>query len=544
MTTTSRSCLVCLPQTECPGFALKWHAPPSLQVAEQVGMVSYEGMRGGGQAVSPARGRSVLEGEVADKLFFRTLENGSVETKTMRCVPPTSTMNPTYHSQRSAPSCEDCQVEPAVCVFLHLRGTEHSLCASCYLAADHEDDYPRKRICARQRIQTAPQQFNSVIPRLSSPSSQVTMSSLPTIAAAMSASIIDHGRRVHVQDQPWSVLDLVSEFAPDNTGTIVVPDDQREWAWIHKTGLKKQEQLVDSVFYGFPIPSLILNKTSRTRFEVYDGRHRIETLWRYFNNHFKWNGRLYSELCEEDKRIFRERTIPTTITQNATNGQLADMFIRLNSGAPLKDYDLLWARRSSRLVSATRRLVCQNARLSNALGGQDLSYRPDLSNWVGLVAGLSSWNAGNMTTSFVRLSGDTSLGLDREVREENVIVGLNALCSLLEAANTAYPVLPKEQKTLKKIGKLAAFFLHEWIEADEAAQPAVHAKWVSMIGRLRGSTEVRKAALAALSTTGAQNLTASRISDTLAQVNAYLAHGIATTGVDEGSDSDSDSDSE
>jgi len=37
--------------------------------------------------------------------------------------------------------CEDCQVEPAVRVFLHLRGTEHRLCIGCYLSADHEDDY-------------------------------------------------------------------------------------------------------------------------------------------------------------------------------------------------------------------------------------------------------------------------------------------------------------------------------------------------------------------------------------------------------------------
>lgn len=340
----------------------------------------------------------------------------------------------------------------------------------------------------------------------------------------MATSVLDHTRRVHVQDQPWTVLDLVTEFAPDNTGTLVVPDDQREWAWKHKKGLRKQQMLVDSVFYGFPIPSLILNKITRTRLEIYDGRHRIETLWRFYTDKFKWNDRFYSELCEDDKRIFRERTLPATITQNATNVQLADMFIRLNSGAPLKDYDLLWARRASPLVSATRRLVCANVRLSNALGGQDLRYRPDLSNWVALVAGLSTWNAGNMTTSFVRLSDSKNgLGLEMEINEANVLAGINALCALLEDANRLYPVLEKEQKKLKKIGTFAAFFLHEWMEAEDETRPTIHAKWLTILGRLRGSDATRKLANAATHTAGAQNLTSTRIRQTIEKVNAYLA---------------------
>ncbi len=333
--------------------------------------------------------------------------------------------------------------------------------------------------------------------------------------------------------------ELVDEYDPANTGTIVVPEDQREWAWKHKHGLKKQLMLVDSVFYGFPIPSIILNKKSRTHMEVYDGRHRIETLWRFYNDKLRWEGKLFSELCADDKRIFEERSLPVTITDNASNEQLADMFIRLNSGAPLKDYDLLWARRESRLVNATLRLVCQNARLSAALGNQDLAYRNDLGNWVAFVAGLSTWNAGNMSTSFVRLSGDDGLGLNMEIHEDRVTAGIAAFCELLESANATFPVLAKEKKSLKKVGKVAAFFLHEWMESED--RRAVHDKWVQIIGRLRGDAAVRIPMASALSTKGAQNLTATRISETLAQVNAYLAHGIAAPALVEEEEYDSDS---
>jgi hypothetical protein len=165
--------------------------------------------------------------------------------------------------------------------------------------------------------------------------------------------------------------------------------------------------------------------------------------------------------------------------------------------------------------------VCSNQRLSSALGGVDLTYRNDLANWTAVVAGLSTWNSGNMTTSYLRLSGDKGLGLDMVINEDRVNDGINALCNLLEAANVAYPVLVKEQKKLKKVGKIIAFFLHEWMGTEN--RDAVHAKWLDIIGRIRGSDDIAKPMLTALRTTGAQNLTTDKISETLAQVATYLA---------------------
>jgi hypothetical protein len=354
-------------------------------------------------------------------------------------------------------------------------------------------------------------------------------------------SIINYNRRVHVHEQPWSILDLVTEFNPKNTGSIIIPEGQRLWAWKDKKGLNKQQKLIDSVFYGFPIPSIILNKKRNSRtLEVYDGRHRIETLWRFYNNQFKWEGHLFSELSVEDQRVFCERTLPATITQNATNEQLADMFIRLNAGVSLKDSDLLWIRRDMSLVKQTLELVCKNERLSTTLGGLDLSRRPDLANWTALTAGLSTRNAGNMTTSFVRLAGDPGLGLEMDVDAAYVRTALNAFCELLEEANTAFPVLQPQQRKLKKVGKVAAFYFSEWMAADDKAP--IQAKWLSIVGRLRSGGDVAKAMSAALSTTGAQNLTTTKISETLEQVNAYLAGVAPSPTLDDDDDDDDDSD--
>jgi hypothetical protein len=82
-----------------------------------------------------------------------------------------------------------------------------------------------------------------------------------------------------------------------------------------------------------------------------------------------------------------------------------------------------------------------------------------------------------------------------------------------------------------------------WVRGPEDKR-AVHDKWLSIIGRLRGDVEENKRMVAALSTTGAQNLTMDRIKETLKNVNDYLASGTqATATFDEEDDEEEDDDS-
>ena len=337
-------------------------------------------------------------------------------------------------------------------------------------------------------------------------------------------SIINHALRIRLENTACTVNILVQDFAPDNSGAIVIPDGNRLWAWKAKKGLLKQQRLIDSIIYGYPVPSLILNRTRRGGMrilEAYDGRHRLETMWNFANDKFKWNNHLFSDLSEEDQRVFLERTIPVTITDGATNQQLAELFIRVNAGVPLKDSDLLWANRDRPFVRSVRQLVEEHPRLSAALGGLALTTRADLANWAAYVAGLSTNIAGNMTTSYVRLAGDAGLGLDLVVDERAVRTGLDAYCALLEDANAQFPSQAAEQRKFKKVGRIAAFFFAEWMTT--ADKGAVHAKWLGIVGRLRGSNNDASAMSAALQTTGAQNLTAAKVQQTLEQVDAFLA---------------------
>jgi hypothetical protein len=159
-----------------------------------------------------------------------------------------------------------------------------------------------------------------------------------------------------------------------------------------------------------------------------------------------------------------------------------------------------------------------------------MNNRVDLANWVALLSGLATNEAGNMTTSHIRVM---EIGLDHAVDDNLVKADLDVLCELLETANELHRTNDnKEKKELRKIGKVIAFFFGDWFRSKRDRN--VIAKWVSIIGRLRkADTEM----YAALSTKGAQNLTSKKIELVLKQVDKYLEESIAP-------DADNDSDGE
>ena len=340
--------------------------------------------------------------------------------------------------------------------------------------------------------------------------------------------------RIEIMEDRRPVTFLCKNYTPpgsDLNKDIIVPDSQRKWAWNGKNGDKKKALLVDSVINGYPIPTIIMNRKLNHKLEVYDGRHRIETLWLYVNGRFKWSGKRYADLSDLERDRFDRREIPVTIVDNATRVQLTDIFIRLNSGAHLKAYDYLWANRDTNLIHAVHDLVCSNKRLATVLG-VDLENRGDLANWTAIVAGLTTKNCENMTTSHIRLYEH----YEDDVDSEYVSQGIEALVSVFERAFDTYKVSKKERKTFKKVGSFSAFFLTEWMDSDNKS--ATCKKWISIIGKLMGADG--KDMKMALTTSGAQNLNAAKIKKVLRQVNDYLSKGTRADVVSDYEDEDSD----
>jgi hypothetical protein len=333
---------------------------------------------------------------------------------------------------------------------------------------------------------------------------------------------------INIQEDRWHVKRFVNNYNPPNVPgpekDIRLPISQREWAWIQKKGLEKQQRLVDSAINGYPIPTIIMNRRGPLIFDVYDGRHRIETLWKYVNGEFSWKGNKYADLSDDQKKTLLNREIPVTIIDDASDDQLADIFHRLNAGMPLKDYDLVWSNRNTAIVKCVIKLIHNNQRLATALGMpmSEVNERRGLSNWLALVGGLATKNAGNMTSSFIRITTEVGLNPTDGINEEYVVSGIDAFIELCNTANTRFPAANKDKKKLRRAGSFAAFFFHDWMTYED--KPTAISKWVDIIGRMRGANS--SGILAALTTTGANNLNNAKVSVVIKQVNDYIQRNI------------------
>jgi hypothetical protein len=278
---------------------------------------------------------------------------------------------------------------------------------------------------------------------------------------------------------------------------------------------------MDSICHNYPIGSIILNKTDDGRYAVYDGRHRVQTIHAYLTDQFKVNGRLLSELTEEDREAVVNIKIPVVILKDATDEQLSVIFERLNSGKSLKDKDHVWNWKKSSLVASTIKVMTANARFSDVFGGVRFdspeALRPDLPHWVGLLYGLKCKDAARMTTSWIRMNKYKDVDLDCP-RVHN---GLEALFQFYVRANERAPLSkPSKYKEYRRLGFINAFFLADGMKAStlEAKEEAV-VKWLAVVEHVR--TEENGKELVKVS--GAQNLDGKKIDTILTKVNDWYA---------------------
>lgn len=370
------------------------------------------------------------------------------------------------------------------------------------------------------------------------------------VSSMESESVIDTSRtmrtRIETWDlafvaEQWSCGDIKKDDKVDNGGKIILPRSQRLYGW----NSKQEETLIDSIMQGWPIPSPVLHENSEKRLEVYDGRHRFQTTWRYVNNKFTWKGKYYKDLSPFEKHTFDNRQITVNIVYNrgaeATIRPelLAEMFTRLNSGKKVTDYDQLWAMSESNVMKLVKSLIQERTDLKEVFGNINMTERRDLSNWTAHAYGLGTKNSDNFTTSYIRITDE--IGLDSDVLDEDMIrSGIDALCAMYKLAyDQMSSTTNAERRTYKKIGKINAFFLTEWMESSE--KTAIISKWATIVNLLRGSEGKDKAEdiKNALTTRGAQNLNKKKIKTILEQVNRYIQRG-EVTDVGEISEDDSE----
>lgn len=370
-------------------------------------------------------------------------------------------------------------------------------------------------------------------------------------------SVINPAERMTIDQTLWTVYNLWSKYElpteehPEGTGRLYLTHLQRLWSWRNKDGLKRMRNFIDSVLHNYPIPTIILTDADdgvRSRWEIYDGRHRVETLWRFVNDRFSIildDGREvhYSDMSAADKALFNERQIPVVIVRNATPTQLGQVFIRLNSGKTLTHADKCWACRETPFIADTMAILAANKeRFSGLFGGADITHRKRLPDWVGLFAGIVTGDAANMTTSFERIESTTiaeggPLLLDTHLPAAAATEALDALDCLYRHANTVAIVSPGELKPYQKLGFINAFFFDTWLTADNKGKAITN--WVAVIKHIR-TTFNREI----ITVSGAQNLNHAKLAIVREKVRIWLETGHTPVATHDAASEDTDEDDE
>ena len=158
-----------------------------------------------------------------------------------------------------------------------------------------------------------------------------------------------------VEYTDMSVSDFLGDFRGrfnmlgyDETKQYKIAECNRDYVWTPelKTGF------IQSVINNEPIPSLILCNN-----ELIDGGNRATTLCLYYNDGFKADDKLYSELSFEDQAAFRQCSMPVTIIEDATDSEKADYYEKFNKGIVLTFGQKMENRNDRPLVKAAFSLI-------------------------------------------------------------------------------------------------------------------------------------------------------------------------------------------
>lgn len=130
--------------------------------------------------------------------------------------------------------------------------------------------------------------------------------------------------------------------------------------------------LIDSILRGYPIPKLLIRTEvdrtiRRTVRDVVDGQQRLRTIIDFANNKFalgpkaeEFQGLRYRDLSEEQQDAFLAYRLTTEQLLNASDEDVLEVFVRINSYAiPVNDPELRNARYSNDFSSIIKSTISE-----------------------------------------------------------------------------------------------------------------------------------------------------------------------------------------
>lgn len=141
---------------------------------------------------------------------------------------------------------------------------------------------------------------------------------------------------IKVEREQYSLYELHRKY--NKNQIILDPDFQREDVW----KIDQKSELIESVLMGIPLPIFYLNETKDGQLVVVDGRQRLTTFIKFFNNEFKLqklrilsylDGSSFRDLKENLQSKLEDYQIIAQVIKPPTPERVKfDIFDRVNRG--------------------------------------------------------------------------------------------------------------------------------------------------------------------------------------------------------------------
>jgi len=323
---------------------------------------------------------------------------------------------------------------------------------------------------------------------------------------------------------------------------VFVPEHQRDYVW----KLEKQQNLIRTVFNGYPIPSIMVTQDDRNRYSIQDGQQRLETFFRFYTGEFSYDGSHYADLTAAEQRQFLDYVVPVIDTTGATVDQETEIYDLLNQGMALSDGEKFWNRRTKPLVRVTEELLMTRGSGLHAaamdvwgdyLAGADKRHTR-LANAMGYVAG-AAYGPEHISTSYNKLAGllearPNADGSYTPIPVSLITRRLELLISIYKAADAVQPCdTPTKKKAQWKVGLYSAYILYSIScnESDPEIMVEIKQNWVDFLVAVR-----RRPSVASLLYKGmakSNNITIERLQKGYENLLEMAENGFDAAGDDE-----------
>jgi hypothetical protein len=266
------------------------------------------------------------------------------------------------------------------------------------------------------------------------------------------------------------------------------PSYQREVVWTDDQQADLLTTIIDDKLPCPPI-NLVENKDpSVPKYECMDGKNRLQTLIKFIGNDLEYQGRVYSDLPEEDKIEFTSTNIQVCIFTNMPYEQRREYFRRIQQGRVLRQTEICWSFDNKPVMMAIRKVRSSKIdKIKNMWDTKRYSDLVLLCNTMAMIMGqnIESDLAGHSTTmtKWVKNSSDET-NLSSEGRTLSDVIDM--LDKLLEVKpvsrvrnivilDVARLIIAKGLESAKTITRFKEFVetLNEYIDTGETTQGVV-----------------------------------------------------------------------